>query len=602
MGNRRFALISTSDEEEGEALPRQQFPNSEEVQPRRRRLKRIRLAEEEGEQQQKKEKKKKSEKKEREVTKSEEEEEELRQDDSKPIGEPVRFSGKGKNRRSHYEAFEFDGNRYDLEDPVLLVPEDKKQKPYVAIIKDITQAKDGSMMVTGQWFYRPEEAGRKGGGSWQSRDTRELFYSFHRDEVPAESVMHKCVVHFVPIHKQLPSRKEHPGFIVQKVYDTVERKLWRLTDKDYEDNKQHEIDLLVQKTLLRLGDLPDLETEDTAADQEELLKSKRSLRRKNISPLDVSREEEARPDQNLKAETPGSCTINASEYRSILVDFEALTGDNHRDKCLEKLLQGIQYMCNAVNNMHGDDKEKGGCNDISHESGIGHQDAANDSHEKSLKSGKAFLWPGAAVPAVTALEMAAHDTLSSDFQKYNQKMRQLVFNLKNNALLARRLLNGELEPAKILNMSPNELKEGLMAEEIARKEPDESERMQMTDARCSICNENKVGVRDIIQAGHGERYQLECIACGHSWYASRDEASKLTIDAASTTRSVGTAPWATAKFEDVEKQLVSPRESDKPGNDAFKKTSEAYMPVLDSQKSFGRSKKEEKLESARNVE
>ena len=67
-------------------------------------------------------------------------------------------------------------------------------------------------MVTGQWFYRPEEAEKKGGGSWQSRDTRELFYSFHRDEVPAESVMHKCVVHFVPIHKQHPNRKQHPGF------------------------------------------------------------------------------------------------------------------------------------------------------------------------------------------------------------------------------------------------------------------------------------------------------------------------------------------------------------------------------------------------------
>ena len=99
------------------------------------------------------------------------------------------------------------------------------------------------MMVTGQWFYRPEEADRKGGGNWLSRDTRELFYSFHRDEVPAESVMHKCVVHFVPIHKQLPNRKQHPGFIVQKVYDTVDQKLWKLTDKDYEDNKQHEIDL-----------------------------------------------------------------------------------------------------------------------------------------------------------------------------------------------------------------------------------------------------------------------------------------------------------------------------------------------------------------------
>lgn len=94
--------------------------------------------------------------------------------------------------------------------------------------------------------------------------------------------------------------------------------------------------------------------------------------------------------------------------------------------------------------------------------------------------------------------------------------------------------------------------------------------------------------------------QLECIACGHSWYASRDEASKLTIDAPSTSRSVGTAPWATAKFEDVEKKLVSPRESDKSANDVLKNASDASMPVLDSQKSFGKSKMEEKPEPARN--
>lgn len=243
------------------------------------------------------------------------------------------------------------------------------------------------MMVTGQWFYRPEEAERKGGGSWQSRDTRELFYSFHRDEVPAESVMHKCLVHFVPINKQLPSRKEHPGFIVQKVYDTVARKLWKLTDTDYEDNKQHEIDLLVQKTLSRLGDLPDIETEDTAAEQEDQLKTKRALRRKNISPLDVTREEEAtaRSDQHLKAETPGSCTNNNSEYRCILANFKALTGENHRDICLEALLKGIQYMCNSVNSMDGDDKEKGGSDGIGHERENKCQEAANGSQEKIVK-------------------------------------------------------------------------------------------------------------------------------------------------------------------------------------------------------------------------
>jgi len=46
-----------------------------------------------------------------------------------------------------------------------------------------------------------------------------------------------------------------------------------------------------------------------------------------------------------------------------------------------------------------------------------------------------FVWPDSAVPAVTALEKASHDALSTDFQKYNQKMRQLVFNLKVRGLL-----------------------------------------------------------------------------------------------------------------------------------------------------------------------
>ncbi|MCI45676.1 bromo-adjacent-like (BAH) domain protein, partial [Trifolium medium] len=56
-------------------------------------------------------------------------------DDAKPIGDPIRVSGKGRGRKRHYESFEFDGNQYSLEDPVMLVPEDKEQKPYVAIIK-----------------------------------------------------------------------------------------------------------------------------------------------------------------------------------------------------------------------------------------------------------------------------------------------------------------------------------------------------------------------------------------------------------------------------------------------------------------------------------
>lgn len=225
----------------------------------------------------------------------------------------------------------------------------------VFLWQDITQTKDGSMMILGQWFYRPEEAEKKGGGNWESSDTRELFYSFHRDEVPAESVMHRCVVYFVPAHKQLPKRQNHPGFIVRKVYDTVEKKLWKLTDKDYEDSKQHEIDLLVEKTMSRLGDLPDLEPEEMpGVDLENLLKSKRSFRKVNIPPVDVRKEDDA----SLKAETPGSGAGISPEIYSILEKFDSLTGDAHRDKCLGKLLEAVQHICYTGENKQSGDEAK----------------------------------------------------------------------------------------------------------------------------------------------------------------------------------------------------------------------------------------------------
>jgi len=40
------------------------------------------------------------------------------------------------------------------------------------------------------------------------------------------------------------------------------------------------------------------------------------------------------------------------------------------------------------------------------------------------------VWPDAAVSAIVALEKASHEAFSTDFQKYNQKLRQLNFNLK----------------------------------------------------------------------------------------------------------------------------------------------------------------------------
>lgn len=86
---------------------------------------------------------------------------------------------------------------------------------------------------------------------------------------------------------------------------------------------------------------------------------------------------------------------------------------------------------------------------------------------------------------------------------------------------------------------------------------------------------------------------------GHSWYASRNEASSLTIDGrGSAAKSIGIASLAAAKFDSLEKNLLSPRESEKLANDVLKKSSEAYMPVLEAQRSFGKSKTEENSDAS----
>ncbi|CAL0325078.1 unnamed protein product [Lupinus luteus] len=231
---RRFTQVATSDDEDDAPL---QSPPQSKQQPKRKRMKLI--YEDDDEEEDNNEKSKEDKNNEEELQEDEEEEKEEALAEAKPVGDPVR------------------------EDLVLLIHEDSEQKPYVAIIK----RQDGSMMMTGQWFYSPEEAPKKGGGSWMPIDTRELFYSFHQDEVPAVSIMHKCITHFIPPHKQLPKQKQYPEFIIQKLYDVEERKLFRLTDMEFHNGEQKEISVLIDKTLRHIGnDLLDIETGQAPAE------------------------------------------------------------------------------------------------------------------------------------------------------------------------------------------------------------------------------------------------------------------------------------------------------------------------------------------------
>ncbi|XP_076887478.1 ASI1-immunoprecipitated protein 3-like [Bidens hawaiensis] len=122
-------------------------------------------------------------------------------------------------------------------------------KTSVAIIKDISATQDGRITVTGQRFYRLEVAVNKNGEKWESSESKELFYSFDKSEFLANNVMHKCRVHFIPPNKEIPCAKDQPGFIVRKIYDSKYKKLTELVDTCYDDAKQHEINLLLEKTI-----------------------------------------------------------------------------------------------------------------------------------------------------------------------------------------------------------------------------------------------------------------------------------------------------------------------------------------------------------------
>ncbi|XP_047340652.1 uncharacterized protein LOC124944443 [Impatiens glandulifera] len=552
----RRHFLSDDEEENEESLPQPQLVRTQKPEHHGRR-KKLKLVDEDDEEEEvgDKKKSKQIEPSTCGITGDDDQEEHL--EDTKPIGEPIRVSGNDRTKRDHFKSFQHEGIIFELEDHVLITPDSEFENPGVAIIKDIFQTVDGSIMINRQWFYRPKQAEKDADKSWKSCDRRELFFSFHIEEIPVESVMHKCIVHFIPNNKPIPPRKQHPGFIVHNVYDTKEKNIFELIDKHHEVSKQHEIDLLVLKTMSRFGEPPDTEMQKRVCEHEE--RNKRLLVERNVAPHAVSGDDKRKTayDLRLKSETSGSVRSNESEYYDILLKFKALTGETQRDKWLVKHLQGIQFICSP--------KDNGGI------------DAENDNR---LNNAVTFLWPDAAVSAVTALERAAHETFSSNFLKYNQKMRQLSFNMKDNTMLAQRMLKGELEPSKILKMKSDELKKGLLtSEEFASKEPEKPEHLRMTEARCRRCKEKQVAIRDVMKSQRGERYQFECIVCGNTWYGSWDEATSMSIDTEATQPgTVGTVPLATAKFEDVEKA------ANKSAGDIFRNSTKAYMPVIDPQK------------------
>ncbi|KAH7300756.1 hypothetical protein KP509_24G078000 [Ceratopteris richardii] len=117
--------------------------------------------------------------------------------------------------------------------------------PFIGIIKKFTAQKEGAPKLLVNWLYRPADIELAKGALVDSAPN-EVFYSFHKDEIPAASLLHPCKVAFLPKGVDLPSGVS--ALVCRRVYDTSTKCLYWLTDQDYADEHQGEVDRLLNKT------------------------------------------------------------------------------------------------------------------------------------------------------------------------------------------------------------------------------------------------------------------------------------------------------------------------------------------------------------------
>ena len=124
-----------------------------------------------------------------------------------------------------------DGRTIRVGDCALFKPP-QDSPPFVGIIRRLTLDKEDTLSLGVNWLYRPADI-RLAKGILLEAAPNEVFYSFHKDEIPAASLLHPCKVAFLPKGAELP-----PGissFVCRRLYDITNKCLWWLTDKDYID-------------------------------------------------------------------------------------------------------------------------------------------------------------------------------------------------------------------------------------------------------------------------------------------------------------------------------------------------------------------------------
>ncbi|KAJ4720428.1 BAH domain [Melia azedarach] len=111
--------------------------------------------------------------------------------------------------------FSKDGRKISVGDCALFKPP-QDSPPFIGIIRSVTAGKENKLTLSVNWLYRPAEV-KLGKGFPLEAAPNEIFYSFHKDEIPAASLLHPCKVAFLPKGVELPSGIA--SFVCRKVYD-----------------------------------------------------------------------------------------------------------------------------------------------------------------------------------------------------------------------------------------------------------------------------------------------------------------------------------------------------------------------------------------------
>ncbi|KAK1292225.1 hypothetical protein QJS10_CPB17g00572 [Acorus calamus] len=147
------------------------------------------------------------------------------------------FTGGGEDAR--------DGRKISVGDCALF--QAGKSPPFIGLIRWFTSDKENYLKLGVNWLYRPADV-KLGKGILLEAAPNEVFYSFHKDEIPAVSLLHPCKVAFLRKGVELPSGIS--SFVCRRVYDIANKCLWWLTDQDYINERQEEVDKLLDKTRL----------------------------------------------------------------------------------------------------------------------------------------------------------------------------------------------------------------------------------------------------------------------------------------------------------------------------------------------------------------